>query len=307
MLPGKGLAQHPFLYAGEWDYRKPDQTMFIVRGGQVVWTYSIPIKDDAGVLQEWGDATLLSNGNVLFARKTGAGLVSPGKKLLWNYDAPKGTEVHVAQPLGLERAMIVQNGDPAKAMIVNLATGTIEEQIKLPVGNPARPHGHFRSVRMTKAGTLLAAHMDWNKVAEYNTEGKEIWAVAVLSPWAALRLPDGNTLVSSNHGFVRELNTRGDVVWEYTKADAAAAGIRLFNCQGLNRLANGNTVIANWCANGIKDPKEWPGSVQIIEVTRAKQIVWALRSWEEYADLGPATTLQLLDEAGVAENGELLR
>jgi hypothetical protein len=22
VLPGKGLAQHPFLYTGEWDYRK---------------------------------------------------------------------------------------------------------------------------------------------------------------------------------------------------------------------------------------------------------------------------------------------
>jgi hypothetical protein len=40
VLPGKGLAQHPFLYTGEWDYRKTNQTMFIVRDGKVVWTYS---------------------------------------------------------------------------------------------------------------------------------------------------------------------------------------------------------------------------------------------------------------------------
>ncbi len=45
-LPGKGLAQHPFLYTGEWDTRKTVQTIFIVRGGKVVWTYSIPIKDE---------------------------------------------------------------------------------------------------------------------------------------------------------------------------------------------------------------------------------------------------------------------
>lgn len=24
VLPGKGLSQHPFFYAGEWDYRYPD-------------------------------------------------------------------------------------------------------------------------------------------------------------------------------------------------------------------------------------------------------------------------------------------
>jgi hypothetical protein len=37
-LPGKGPAQHPFLYAGEWDTRKPlEQSIFIVREGKIVW------------------------------------------------------------------------------------------------------------------------------------------------------------------------------------------------------------------------------------------------------------------------------
>src|SRR5215471_21163360 len=35
-LPGKGLAQHPFLYCGEWDTRKTVQTLFLVRDGKVV-------------------------------------------------------------------------------------------------------------------------------------------------------------------------------------------------------------------------------------------------------------------------------
>lgn len=306
-LPGRGLAQHDFLYAGEWDYRKPEQTMFVVREGRVAWTYSIPIKTPEGVLQEWGDATRLSNGNVLFARKTGAGLVSPEGKLLWNYDAPKGTEVHVAQPLGLERAFLVQNGDPAKLLFVDLRTGHVEKEVVLPTGNPAKPHGQFRCVRRTSAGTFLATPMDWNRVAEYDDTGKEVWAMAVLSPWAALRLPNGNTLVSSNRGFVREFTPKGDVVWEFTRDDAAKAGITIFNFQGMQRLRSGNTVIANWCANGIKAPADWPGSVQLLEVTPAKKIVWALRSWEQPADFGPATNVQLLAEPGVPENGELLR
>src|SRR5215216_4919036 len=61
VLPGKGLAQHPFLYAGEWDHRYPDQTMFIVRDGKVAWTYTIKLKDPAGQIQEFSDATMLSN------------------------------------------------------------------------------------------------------------------------------------------------------------------------------------------------------------------------------------------------------
>src|ERR1017187_9181106 len=71
VLPGNGLAQHPFLYTGEWDYRNTNQTIFLVRDGKVAWRYSIPINDANGTLQELGDATMLSNGNVVFCRKTG--------------------------------------------------------------------------------------------------------------------------------------------------------------------------------------------------------------------------------------------
>ncbi len=37
VLPGAGLAEHSFLYTGEWDYRFPMQTMFLVRGGYVLF------------------------------------------------------------------------------------------------------------------------------------------------------------------------------------------------------------------------------------------------------------------------------
>lgn len=48
-LPGRGAAQHPFLYAGEWDTRKPaEQSMFIVRGGKIVWQYSMPLHPSPG-------------------------------------------------------------------------------------------------------------------------------------------------------------------------------------------------------------------------------------------------------------------
>lgn len=302
VLPGKGLAEHPFFYAGEWNHPSPDQHMFIVRDGKVVWTYSIKLKSPEGRIQEYSDATLLSNGNVVFARLTGAALVTPDKRTIWNYDAPKGFEVHVAQPLGLERVMMVQNGNPAKMMIVNTTTGVTEKEFVIPTGKPANTHGQFRRARITPAGTLLTAHMDHDKVAEYDMEGKEIWSLPVLSPWAAVRLKSGNTLVTSNKCFVREVNPKGETVWEFTQQDVPE--IALLGLQEANRLANGNTVISNWCPGGIKNPKEWPASVQVIEVTPEKKVVWALRSWDEPANLGPATCIQLLDEPGLAENGD---
>ncbi|MBK5271769.1 MAG: hypothetical protein JJE22_12230, partial [Bacteroidia bacterium] len=72
------------------------------------------------------------------------------------------------------------------------------------------------------------------------------------------------------------------------------------NTQTAQRLANGNTVICNWIA-GNRNIKEWYGTVQVFEVTPEKKIVWALSSWTN-PDLGPATSVQILDEPGNVED-----
>jgi hypothetical protein len=124
--------------------------------------------------------------------------------------------------------------------------------------------------------------------------------------WAAVRLKNGNTLISGNqHGYVREVDSRGEVVWEFMQKDVP--DIALYTIQDVSGLANGNTVICNWCPNGVKDKNDWPTTVQVLEVTPEKKLVWALREWAEPADLGPASSLQLLDEPGAAENGDLMR
>ncbi len=33
-LPGKGLAQHDFLYCGEWNHIQQQQTMWLIRDGK---------------------------------------------------------------------------------------------------------------------------------------------------------------------------------------------------------------------------------------------------------------------------------
>jgi hypothetical protein len=111
--------------------------------------------------------------------------------------------------------------------------------------------------------------------------------------WSATPLPSGNVLAVSNRGFVRELNHKGETVWEWTPSDAPEYQIR--NLQLATLLPNGNTLINNWFNqwSGKLDSTNQP--VQAIEVTADKKIVWALRSWEPPADLGPATTIQILD------------
>ncbi len=298
VLPGKGLAEHPFLYAGEYDTRKPEaQSIFLVKGGKIVWQYSIPMKAERGGIQEFDDATMLPDGNVLFSRMSGAGIVSPEKKLVWNYDAPVGTEVHSAQYLDKDHVLIMRNGTPAQAMIMNIRSNQPEKVVEIPTTTKAI-HGQFRHIRMTPAGTLLVPHLGEGKVVEYDLSGKVLWQAAAANPWQALRLENGNTLISGDaRSYVREINAKGETVWELTQKDVP--DYKLFNIQGAERLKNGNTVFCSWCANGLKDTKQWEHTVQVLEVTPEKKVVWALREWTPPEDLGTATSIQLLDEGDV--------
>ena len=185
-------------------------------------------------------------------------------------------------------------------MVINLITGKTETEFNLATYPSGAVHTQFRRARMTALGTFLVPHKDLDRVLEYDATGKEIWSVAVPVPWSAIRLKSGNTLVSSGSTqFIREFNPKGEVVWEFSQKDVP--NIRLFSLQEANRLANGNTVISNWCPSAVKDPKDWRTTVQVLEVTPEKKVVWALRLWEA-PDLGPATCIQLLDEPGIAES-----
>jgi hypothetical protein len=254
----------------------------------------MPLRNSGGRIQEFDDATMLSNGNVIFSHMSGAGMVSPDKKILWNYEAPPGTEIHSCQAIGKDRVLIMRNGNPAEAMIINTATGKVEKEIPIPT-TVTGTHGQFRHIRMTKAGTLLVPHMSEGKVVEYDLDGNVLWSVAAKSPWQAIRLDNGDTLIAGDASrYAREVNPKGETVWEFTQADVP--NYRLGNIQTADRLENGNMIITSWVA-GDNDTSHWPDTVQVFEVTPEKKIVWALSSWKD-PDLGPATSIQLLDQPG---------
>jgi hypothetical protein len=285
VLPGRGLSQHDFFYAGEAKTRD----MYIVRAGRIAWSYH-----DSGGKGEISDAVLLANGNVLFAHQFGVTLITPEKKTLWNYDAPPHCETHTAQPIGTNHVIFIQNGPEPRILVANLATGKMERDLPLPVGNAKSTHGQFRHARLTDAGTYLVAHMDLRKVAEYDETGQQVWSAdAPGGAWSAVRLPNGHTLVCGK--VVREIDVKGETVWEFTAADVP--DYKFDSMQIATRLPNGDTLINNWVNqwSGKIDPATAP--VQALEVTPGKKVVWALRSWND-PDLGPSTTIQLLDEPG---------
>ena len=246
---------------------------------------------------EISDAVLLSNGNVLFAHQFGVTLIDREKKVLWSYDAPPGTEVHTAQPIVRTSVLYVQNGDPAKVAVVNIVTGKIEREFVVPVRTrkaytaisdtpgdrrrhaAGRAHGHRKGSNMTPR----ASH-----------SGRTRWGRHLVGrAFEERQHPDRRSETGARGG------PRRSTVWEFSPADVPDY---LFNSMQIaKRLPNGNTLINTWFNqwNGPADPGTAP--VQALEVTPDKKIVWALRAWGDPVNLGPSTTIQLLDEPSVPE------
>jgi hypothetical protein len=219
-------------------------------------------------------------------------LISPDKKVLWQLEAPAGTEIHTAMPIGREHILYVQNGNPALVKVVNFVTGETRREFPVPVGNPKGVHGQFRHGRLTPQGTLLLAHMDLKKVAEYNAQGQEVRSWPAANPWGVTPLKNGNLLIVDRPS-IREVTPQGETVATLTPSVDSPI-YQLPSLQLAWRLPNGNTLVNGWFNewSGQLNPTNLP--IQAVEFTPDKKIVWVLRSWEN-PNLGPATTIQILD------------
>jgi hypothetical protein len=311
VAPDSGIADRDFLYCGEWQTDRPGEHMYLVRAGTIVWSHAIDDKE------ELGDCTMASNGHVFFVRKgRGASEIVPdlasgkGGTIVWDYEGGgKGTEVHSVQPVGTDQVWVMQNGTPPKLMLFqkgkNGAKNTILRTLSFESG--PKVHGQFRHVRVTAEGTFVVAHLNLGKVVEYAADGTTVlFSTPAPAAWAAVKLKTGNYLISGNqHRYVREVDPKGTVVWELTEKDL---DFPLFNVQETMRRANGNTVVNNWVSTNARPREQWPGTVQVFEITPDKKVVWKLSSWSGSNNLGPASCTQLLDEPGLPERpGDQMR
>ena len=131
-----------------------------------------------------------------------------------------------------------------------------------------------RMARQLKNGNFLVPHLLAFAIKEYQPDGQivrtfrtdldEVGGRAAENwPFTAIRLDNGNTLVSLTHGNkVVEMNPSGDILWKITNDDVG--GLFKDPC-GSQRLANGNTVVGSNAANT---------GISMVEVTPAKKIVW---------------------------------
>ncbi len=267
----------------------------------------------------WGgihDIHVLKNGHILVQQ--GAAKVAEidpaTKQVVWSYDsatqngnAGKKVEVHAFQPLDKGQLMIAESG-PARIIEVD-RDGKLLKEVKLKVTHP-NSHTDTRLVRKLTTGNYLVCHEGDGFVREYDGKGKSgeiVWEYEVplfgKQPkgghgpeafgnkcFAAVRLPNGHTLIATGNGHsVIEVTADKQVVWKVEQSDLP--GITLAWVTTLEVLPNGNYFFGN-CHAGPHQP-------QLIELNpKTKEVIW---KFERHATFGnDVSNSQALDLEGNA-------
>jgi hypothetical protein len=145
-------------------------------------------------------------------------------------------------------------------------------------------------------GTYLAAFLKMNMVVEFGRDFSAIWTCEISTPWAAVRLHDGKTLIADKHDrLVREV-TRNARRSGNSRTPICRQASFFHNIQTADRLANRNTAI--FSSKGGTKAEDRPNSIQDVELSPEKKVVWVLR---DSKSLDPATTAKFQDEPGTPE------
>lgn len=258
---------HSYLVLGS-------RTAIIAEDGSVSWEYAGGSRD----------GFVLPNGNVLLAFGNRVEEVTPKKEIVFSYALdPSNKEIGTAERLYNGNTLITELGP--KPRLLEVAYRSEQSQASLlhgPIVNEVRlepetdnAHMQTRMARQLRNGNFLVPHLLAFAVKEYTPEGKVVRTIrtdlealggrpAENWPFTAIRLDNGNTVLSLTHGNkVIEVDGTGNIVWKVTNEDVG--GVLKDPC-GCQRLANGNTVIGSHAATA---------GTSMIEVTPENKIVWS--------------------------------
>ena len=244
------------------------------------------------------DGQVLANGNLLLAMYTskkypkGAVVEVDRKgKVVWEWHA-KQKEISTAWLLKNGNILTNESG-PSPCLLEVNRKGEVVVRVPLDC-QKKNPHMQTRMARKLPNGNYLVPHLLEKEVREYAPDGKIVWRVKTPNwPFTAIRLDNGNTVIGCTIGnVVVEVDKDGKIVWQVSNKDLGSELIK--DACGVQRLPNGNTVIASYRAK--KGQK-------LIEVTPDKKVVWTYNDGTAHG----AHHFQVLTTNGKPVEGRPLR
>ena len=256
--------------------------------GKILWQYPA---------EKCNDLWVLSNGNLLFNTGKGVKEVSRNKEIIFHYESE--SEIYACQRLANGNTFI---GECNSGFLLEIApNGDLVKKVKLLPEGVDGGTAYMRNARKLENGNYLVAHYGLDKVSEYDSEGIIVREIPIKGgPHSAIRLPDGNTLItcSDHNGEPRivEVDKSDSVIWQITKNELP--GIELKFMAGMEILPDGNLVFTNWVGH---HPE---GNVtHAFEITREKKLVWI---YNDRSVLKTMSNIQVLDSHGNLLKGNIL-
>jgi outer membrane protein assembly factor BamB len=267
LLHSNSVAQevdHAFVGFG-----KANGIVVVDEGGGTIWHLDLPASEG------W----MLGNGNILAAIYPTKGFPAGGvveidretKKFVWQY-AGQQKEISSVQKINDNEYLVAELGDTPRAIVIN-NKGEVLREMKLQC-QKENAHMQTRMLRLLPNGNYIAPHLLDFAVKEYDpTTGDVVKTFATDErgrdkkdwPFTAIRLENGNTVIGCTNGNrVIEVDEAGKIVWSVDNDDLGEDLIA--DACGVQRLPNGNTIIASYRATG--------GAPQLIEVSPDKKVVW---------------------------------
>ena len=295
VLPAGGVAEgqgteaatvaHSFVCT---DYTQ-GKVFIVSRAGKIDWEY-----DGA---TNCNDLWVLPGGNLLFNTGQGVKEVTRDKTVVFDYEST--SDIYACQRLANGNTFIGEC-NAGRLLEVDPAGRVVKALNLLPAGT-AGGHAYMRNARKLANGNYLVAHYGLKVVREYDPEGRLVREIpAAGGPHSAVRLPNGNTLSACADGpggsRVFEVDAAGKTVWQAQGRELP--GVTLKFMAGLERLPNGDTLMANWLGHN-----QFGTTADLFEVTPDKRVVWQFHGAPNIQTISSAL---LLDQPAVdATRGEV--
>jgi hypothetical protein len=174
--------------------------------GKVLWTKEI----DEPIM-----AQRLRDGITVIATRTKLIELDRAGKTLFSYQPANNETIMRAQKLtNGDLALVLTDGINSRFVRLNTARKEV-------VSFPVQVNSSGGRIDVLPSGYVLVPEMRSNRVVEYDTRGKIIWQKAVEQPIAAVRLANGNTLVTfMNDRKAIEMNEDWKQIWEFKDSDS---------------------------------------------------------------------------------------
>jgi hypothetical protein len=232
--------------------------------GSIDWSYTL------GNDEECNDIEIIPDGNILFAYKKGARLMTKSNEIIWDFKANDNEQIHSASLLPSGNYLIGVCGD--KPRIVELdKKGNISKEIffnALIFDN----NRQFRQIAKDNNETYFVPLIEKRKIIQVTQEGHSGKSIYTDSDIFSLKfLTDNNLIISCGKDRMYVIADPDAQKIITTVKNENIKGALLKHVGEIELKKNGNIMIAN--GNIVDDNSSSP---LILELNKENELVWSL-------------------------------